>query len=62
MFVIESSFFVFFCTTYGCEQSVENTQEQGRGVMAQGPTNPTFSQGSGLVTYLNSVCVHCPTV
>ena len=43
------------------KKSVENKQEQGRGVMAQGPTNPTFSQGSGLVTYLNSVCIAQPS-
>ena len=43
------------------KKSVENTQEQGRGVMAQGPTKPSFSQGSGLVTYLNSVCIAQPS-
>ena len=61
--VIESFFFSFLFFVLpdwkirNTKKSVENNQEQGRGVMAQGPTNPTFSQGSGLVTYLNSVCI-----
>ena len=64
--VIESFFFSFFFFVLPMEirnkkKSVENIQEQGRGVMAQGPTNPTFSQGSGLVIYLNSVCIAQPS-
>ena len=63
--VIEISFFFFVLpmdVTETRKKSVENNQEQGRGViMAQGPTNPTFSQGSGLVTYLNSVCIAQPS-
>ena len=67
VFVVIESFFVVVLpmdVTGRLEtrkKSVENTQEQGRGVMAQGPTKPSFSQGSGLVTYLNSVCIAQPS-
>ena len=73
--------FIYFCTTYGrvtgrrvsptFVQVRDNTQEQERRIMAQGPTNPTFSQGRGLVTSEQffvcarpnpSLCVHGPTL
>ena len=67
VFVIESffSFFLFFVLP----MEIRNTKKicrkyprtRKRGVMAQGPTNPTFSQGSCLVTYLNSVCIAQPS-